>query len=126
MEITLKLSEILNLNQILKNIIDDKKLKMDSLFKFQLLGIMKTFEPYVTNFDIIRNEKVVEYGKKTDDGKASIDQNDKEAMEKFMNDISKVVNGEVTINMAKLKAKDVFDKGLTAEYLVGLYPIIEQ
>lgn len=126
MEITLKLSEVLNLNQILKNIIDDKNLKMDSLFKFQLLGIMKTFEPYVTNFDIIRNEKVVEYGKKTDDGKASIDQNDKEAMEKFMNDISKVVNGEVTINMAKLKAKDVFDKGLTAEYLVGLYPIIEQ
>lgn len=126
MEITLKLSEILNLNHILKNIIDDKNLKMDSLFKFQLLGIMKTFEPYVTNFDIIRNEKVVEYGKKTDDGKTSIDQNDKEAMEKFMNDISKVVNGEVTINMAKLKAKDVFDKGLTAEYLVGLYPIIEQ
>ena len=126
MEITLKLSEILNLNQILKNIIDDKNLKMDSLFKFQLLGIMKTFEPYVTNFDVIRNEKVVEYGKKTDDGKASIDQNDKEAMEKFMNDISKVVNGEITINMAKLKAKDVFDKGLTAEYLVGLYPIIEQ
>lgn len=126
MEITLKLSEILNLNQILKNIIDDKNLKMDSLFKFQLLGIMKTFEPYVTNFGVIRNEKIVEYGKKTDDGKASIDQNDKEAMEKFMNDISKVVNGEVTINMAKLKAKDVFDKGLTAEYLVGLYPIIEQ
>ena len=126
MEITLKLSEILNLNQILKNIIDDKNLKMDSLFKFQLLGIMKTFEPYVTNFNIIRNEKIVEYGKKTDDGKASIDQNDKEAMEKFMNDISKVVNGEVTINMAKLRAKDVFDKGLTAEYLVGLYPIIEQ
>ena len=126
MEITLKLSEILNLNQILKNIIDDKNLKMDSLFKFQLLGIMKTFEPYVTNFNIIRNEKIVEYGKKTDDGKASIDQNDKEAMEKFMNDISKVVNGEVTINMAKLKAKDVFDKGLTAEYLVGLYSIIEQ
>ena len=125
MEITLKLSEILNLNQILKNIIDDKNLKMDSLFKFQLLGIMKTFEPYVTNFNIIRNEKIVEYGKKTDDGKTSIDQNDKEAMEKFMNDISKVVNGEVTINMAKLKAKDVFDKGLTAEYLVGLYPIIE-
>lgn len=125
MEITLKLSEILNLNQILKNIIDDKNLKMDSLFKFQLLGIMKTFEPYVTNFGIIRNEKIVEYGKKTGDGKTSIDQNDKEAMEKFMNDISKVVNGEVTINMAKLKAKDVFDKGLTAEYLVGLYPIIE-
>lgn len=126
MEITLKLSEILNLNQILKNIIDDKNLKMDSLFKFQLLGIMKTFEPYVTNFNIIRNEKIVEYGKKTDDGKASIDQNDKEAMGKFMNDINKVMNGEVAINMAKLKAKDVFDKGLTAEYLVGLYPIIEQ
>lgn len=126
MEITLKLSEILNLNQILKNIIDDKNLKMDLLFKFQLLGIMKTFEPYVTNFNIIRNEKIVEYGKKTDDGKASIDQNDKEAMGKFMNDINKVMNGEVAINMAKLKAKDVFDKGLTAEYLVGLYSIIEQ
>lgn len=126
MEITLKLNEVLNINQTLKNIIEDKSLKIDSLFKFQLLGIMKTFEPYVTNFDIIRNEKIVEYGKKTDDGKASIDPNDKETMEKFMNDINSVINGEVTINMAKLKSKDVFEKGLTAKYLVGLYPIIEQ
>ena len=30
------------------------------------------------------------------------------------------------INIQKLKPSDVFDKGLPAEYLVGLYPIIEE
>ena len=38
----------------------------------------------------------------------------------------KRVNSEVEVNIQKLKAVDVFDKGLPAEYLVGLYSIIEE
>ena len=52
MEIKLKLGEVLNLNQILKIIIDDSESKIDSLLKFKLLGIMKSIEPLIQNFEI--------------------------------------------------------------------------
>lgn len=40
MEIVLKLSEILNINQSLKFIIDDTQTKIDPLFKFKLLTLI--------------------------------------------------------------------------------------
>lgn len=124
MEMKLKLGEVLNLNQILKIIIDDSDSKIDSLLKFKLLGIMKSIEPLVQNFEIIRNEKINEYGEQTDDGRMQI--KDKEAIQKFSEDINKLANEEVTINITKFKPNDVFDKGLKSEYLVSLYPIIEE
>ena len=47
-------------------------------------------------------------------------------MEKFTNDMNEVINSDVEVNIQKSKATDVFDKGLPADYLVGLYPIIEE
>ena len=122
----LKLGEVLNLNQILKIIIDDSESKIDSLLKFKLLGIMKSIEPLVQNFEIIRNEKINEYGEQTDDGRVQISVENKEAIQKFNEDINKLANEEVLINITKFKPSDVFDKGLKSEYLVSLYPIIEE
>ncbi|MBQ2884140.1 MAG: hypothetical protein IJE43_10290 [Alphaproteobacteria bacterium] len=126
MEMKLKLGEVLNLNQILKIIIDDSQSKIDLLLKFKLLGIMKTIEPLIQNFEIIRNEKINEYGEKTEDGRASIPVENKEAIEKFNADIKKLINEEVTVNITKFKLSDIFDKGLKVEHLLGLYPIIEE
>lgn len=126
MEINLKLGEVLNLNQVLKAVIDDTESKIDALLKFKLLGIMKAIEPFVQNFEIIRNEKINEYGKKTDDGHVQISVNDKEKIEKFNEDINKLINNEVSVNINKFKPSDIFDKGLKAEYLIGLYPFIEE
>ncbi len=126
MEITLKLSDVLSLNQALKAIIDDSDTKVDALLKFKLLGIMKGLENHVANFDAIRNEKIKEYGKETEDGNISISKDDKEAIKKFNDDLIKLINSEVSVNITKLKASDVFDKGVKAEYLVGLYLIIEE
>ena len=126
MEIKLKLGEVLNLNQILKIIIDDSESKIDSLLKFKLLGIMKSIEPLIQNFEIIRNEKINEYGEKTEDGRASIPAENKDAIKKFNEDINKLANEEISININKFKPSDIFDKGLKAEYLIGLYPIIEE
>lgn len=126
MEIKLTLGEVLNLNHVLKLIIDDEKATIDSLFKFKLLGIMKSVETHVTNFETIRNEKVNEYGKPAEDGSISIPSEDKEAIQKFNDDLIKLINSEVSVHIAKLKACDVFDKGVKAEYLIGLYPIIEE
>lgn len=126
----IKLGNVLEINNVLKQIIDNTELKIDALFKFKLLGIMKSFETPIANFEVIRNDKIKEYGKELEDenGNTSIgiDANDKDAIAKFSKDINKVIDSEVEVNIEKLKAIDVFDKGLPADYLVRLYPIIEE
>ena len=122
----IKLGTVLDLNAMLKAIIDNTELKIDSLLKFKLLGILKNIEIPVNNFEAVRNEKIREYGKENDEGNIGISADDTESMEKFTNDLNEVVNSEVEVNIQKLKAVDVFDKGLPAEYLVGLYSIIEE
>ena len=126
----IKLGNILEINNILKSIIDNTELKIDALFKFKLLGIMKSFEIPIANFEVIRNDKIKEYGKELEDKNGNksigIDANDKDAIAKFSEDINKVIESEVDVNINKLKSVDVFDKGLSANYLVRLYPIIEE
>ena len=122
----IKLSTVLELNNMLKAIIDNTELKIDSLLKFKLLGILKNIEIPVNNFEAVRNEKIREYGKENDEGNIGISADDTESMEKFTNDMNEVINSDVEVNIQKLKATDVFDKGLPADYLVGLYPIIEE
>lgn len=121
-----KLSEILKINNLLKVIIDNDKIKIDPLFKFKLLGIMKSIESDVMNFETIRNEKIREYGETDEEGNIRISTEDEESMKKFTDDINSIVNSDVNVNFSKLKPTDVFDKGLPAEYLVGLYSIIEE
>ena len=122
----IKLGTVLDLNAMLKAIIDNTELKIDSLLKFKLLGILKNIEIPVNNFEAVRNEKIREYGKENDEGNIGISADDTESMEKFTKDMNELVNSDVEVNIQKLKAVDVFDKGLPAEYLVGLYSIIEE
>ena len=126
----IKLGNVLEINNVLKQIIDNSELKIDALFKFRLLGIMKNLEVPIANFNVIRDEKIKEYGKELEDENGNksigIDANDKDAIAKFSKDINKVIESEVEVNIEKLKAIDVFDKGLPTEYLVKLYPIIEE
>lgn len=126
MEIKLTLGEVLNLNHVLKSIIDDSETKIDSLFKFKLLSVMKSLETLVANFETIRNEKIKQYGKQAEDGSVSIPPEDKEAIRKFNDDVIELIDSEAVVNITKFKANDVFDKGVKAEYLIGLYPIIEE
>ena len=123
---TIKLATVLQLNNLLKSIIDNTELKIDSLFKFRLLGIMKNIENPVNNFETIRNDKIREYGKEDEEGNIGISKEDVDALKKFTEDMDKIVDSDVEINIQRLKASDVFDKGLPADYLVGLYPIIEE
>ena len=126
----IKLGNVLEINNVLKQIIDNTELKIDALFKFRLLGIMKNLEVPIANFNVIRDEKIKEYGKELEDENGNksigIDANDKDAIAKFSKDINKVIDSEVEVNIEKLKAIDIFDKGLPTEYLVKLYPIIEE
>ena len=126
----IKLGDVLNLNRTLKRIIDNNELDIDSLFKFRLLGIMKNIENEIMNYETIRTEKIYKYGKEITDENGNknfgIPNEDRESMEKFTKDMNEVINSDVEVNIQKLKAVDVFDKGLPAEYLVGLYSIIKE
>ncbi|MDE6253338.1 MAG: hypothetical protein K2M78_12025 [Lachnospiraceae bacterium] len=127
MEINIKLSNLLNINSVLKEIIENKdNVKSDSLFKFKLLTIMKSLEGHISNFEAVKNDKIQEYGKPDEDGKIVVSPDDKEMFDKFVKDINELLNSEVTINIHRLKAADVFDKGIDAEYLVKLYDIMEE
>lgn len=124
MEIKLKVNEVLDLNNVLKSIIDNDKVKINVLLKFRLLGIMRSIESHITNFEIVKNEKIIEYGEEAENGIYQISKDKPEAIENFKKDIEQVLDSEIAININMLKPGEVFDQGLTSEYLMGLYPII--
>ena len=124
MEIKMTLNEVLGINHTLRQIIDDDKKEIEPLLKFRLLGIMKSIEPHVINFETVRNEAVARYGEKTEDGNILISADNKEAVESFNAEMSKVVGSEVSVNIEKISPADIFNKGVGSEYLIGLYAII--
>ena len=113
METTIKLSELININQTLKYIIESTDIKIDSLLKFKLLGI-------------IRNEKIREFGTEMDDGSIQIVKDDMVAIQKFSESLEDVINSEVKVSIEKIKASDIFNKGIKAEYLAQLFSIIKE
>lgn len=125
MEIKMTLNEALNINHILGSIIDGSENDADALLKFRLLGIMKSLEPHISNFEAVRNETIARFGKKTEDGKIQISADDTEAVESFNRELSKVINSEISVCIDKLKPEEIFGKGVSSEYLIGLYNIIE-
>ena len=125
MSMELRLQEIININNILKSIIDDSNLKIDVCLKFELLSIMKEFQSFVLNYNTICNEKIIEYGEKTKNDNFQISIKNREAMERFSNDIKPLLDSIDSVNINKIKANNIFDKGIKAEYLICLYTIIE-
>lgn len=124
---TMKLKELMVLNQILKNIIDqDTDHKIHAVFKFKILGILKNMETPIANFEAIRNEKIKEYGTEGENGTISIPEDDEEIIKQFTDDLNSLMESEVDIPLQKLKAEDVFRAGVPADYLVSLYGIIEE
>ncbi|MDE6852975.1 MAG: hypothetical protein K2J67_10935 [Lachnospiraceae bacterium] len=123
----MKLKELMVLNHVLKNLIDhDTDRKIQTLFKFKILGILKNMETPIANFEIIRNEKIKEYGTEKEDGTISIPEDNEEIMQQFTDDLNDLMESEVEIPLEKLKMEEVFSAGVSADYLVGLYGIIEE
>lgn len=135
-------NDVLNYNQILKDIIDNAK-DINALIKFRFLGMLKQFEPIVSSFEAIRNDKIKKYGTTKENGDVGIFEPRKEefnsdedyevalkkyddTMNKFINELSEVVNSEVETNIKKINYVDIMDAGIPADYLVKIYDIIEE
>lgn len=126
MEIKVKFEEVLKLNNTLKSILDDGHLKLNVLLKFRFLGVMKALEPHLSSFEVIRNEKIIEYGKKNSNGDYQIREDEIDALKKFNAAIGQVLKSTVTVNLEMLSPNEVFNSGLRSDYLMGLYPIIKR
>lgn len=138
----MQVKKVLDYNKIIKAIIDNEK-DIDALVKFRLLGMCKQFEPIVANFETVRDEKIMQYGTITEDGSTGIippnkeDFNNDEGFEKaqkefeetvakFTDDLDKVLDSEIQIEIKKFKPEDIMDAGLPADYLLAIYDLIEE
>ena len=126
------LNDALVLNDIVKALIDNTELKINPIFKFKLLGIAKNLEIPVSNYQMIREEKIREYGTESTDeegnptGGVEIKADDTESIEKFTKDMNEFIQSEIEIDIQKLKVQEVFDAGVPSDYLVRLFNIIEE
>lgn len=125
MDIKLKLATILSVNDALKQVIDDEAVT-DVALKFKFLTIAKALENPVAHFELLRNQKIKEFGQEDDQGTIAIDVSDSTAMQNFREAIETLMDTEVTLSLTKLKSQEVFNKGLSPEALVGLYEIMEE
>lgn len=138
----MKLETILQYNDIFKNLIDNAK-EINALVKFRLLGIVKQFEPIVTNFEIVKEEKIRQYGKQQEDGSIGIISPDKDKFENeeeynkaeaefhdavvaFNTDMNELLQSDIDIEIKKFKPDEVIDVGIPADFLVLLYDFIEE
>ena len=119
----MKLQEIIYANQVLKTVIDNADIEITPKLKFKLLGIMKEFEPIISNFEVISNELISQYGTKDDEGHISINREDTESMKNFNNAIQPLIEEEVNVNYKKLSQEEVFT--LPSDVLLALYSLIE-
>lgn len=123
MQKTLELYKVINVNEILKRLIDN--ININCISKFKLLGIMKALEPVVANFEFVKNEKIKEYGKEDDNGQVSINpEEEPEAFKKYQTEIEELLSTFIEVNT--IKAADVIDKGIPADALVAIYDLISE
>lgn len=124
----IKLGEALNVNKFIKEILENTELN-NTAFKFRLLLLANSIQPLEQNFDMLRNQKIMELGTKSKDDKGRensyIPAEDTESIKKFNDSMEQLLSTEVTIPVDKLKAKDVFDAKLPVDCMIGLCSVIE-
>lgn len=125
MQKTLELYKIINANEFLKRIIDNKALNINCITKFKLLGIMKALEPMVANFEFVKNEKIKEYGKEDENGQVIINaEEEPDAFKKYQEEMQELLSS--TVKVDTIKADDVIDKDIPADALVAIYDLISE
>lgn len=124
----IKLAEALKANKIIREMLENTELQ-DTAFKFKLLLLANALQPMEQNFDMLRNQKIMELGTKTKDENGQensyIPAEDAEAIKNFNDSMEQLLSTEITISVDKLKAQDVFDAKLPVDYMIGLCSVIE-
>lgn len=134
--------DAISYSRTIKSIIDSNS-NINALVKFKLLGMAKQLEPITENFERVRNENIYKYGTINENGGASIiepkrdsfdnDEDYNTAMDEYKNTVAKIneelktiLNSDVNVNINKFKYTEIIDAGLSADYLLDLYELIEE
>lgn len=120
----MKLKEVINYIEILKDIIDNQP-NVSSVMKFKFLGTIKQFTPYIENFELIRNELIMKYGEEKETGGYEVVK-ESDNYKIFADEISKVLDQDIDQSITKFKAEDIMNAGISANYLIYLYDLIEE
>ncbi len=127
----LKMYNIINIYTTIKTLIENENFN-DSILKFKMLGILKSLESPISNYQTIQYDTIKELGIPilNDNGKETgnytIPPDNKETIEKYIQTMNQLGETEIDIPLDKFKASVIFNKGITAEQLIHLYPIIEE
>lgn len=127
----LKMYNIINIYTTIKALIENENFN-DCILKFKMLGILKSLESPISNYQVIQYDTIKELGTPVfnDNGKETgnytISPDNKETVEKYIQTMNKLGETEIDIPLDKFKASVIFNKGITAEQLIHLYPIIEE
>lgn len=136
------INDVLNYNKAIMTIIDNIN-NMPALVKFKMLGMCKQFEPIVSNFDSIRQDKIRQYSNNKEDGSSGIIMPNKDDFEnddeytkavaeyedcikKFTDDIKELLNSEADITVKKFKVDEIMNVGIPSEYLISIYDLMEE
>lgn len=136
------INDVLNYNKAIMTIIDNIN-NMPALVKFKMLGMCKQFEPIVSNFDSIRQDKIRQYSNNKEDGSLGIIMPNKDDFEnddeytkavaeyedcikKFTDDIKELLNSEADITVKKFKVDEIMNVGIPSEYLISIYDLMEE
>lgn len=136
------INDVLNYNKAIMTIIDNIN-NMPALVKFKMLGMCKQFEPIVSNFDSIRQDKIRQYSNNKENGSSGIIMPNKDDFEnddeytkavaeyedcikKFTDDIKELLNSEADITVKKFKVDEIMNVGIPSEYLISVYDLMEE
>lgn len=122
----LSTKKLLEINAGVTCVIDQPVKELPTVFKFRLLGIKKSLEPHVANFNMIRDDLVRKYGKKSEDGMTYLnDKEDPEEFKKFSKELDDILSVETEVDICKIKAEEVFDLQIASDDLVKMYDVLE-
>ena len=127
----LKIYNVINIYTTVKALIENDNLN-DSILKFKMLGILKSLETSMSNYQTIQYDTIKELGTPVfndngdETGNYTIPTENKEAVEKYIQTMNKLGETEIDISLDTFKASVIFNKGIAAEQLIHLYPIIEE
>lgn len=135
-------NDVLNYNKIIKTIIESTD-NISALVKFKLLGMCKQFEPIVSDFETIRQEKIKQYSNGDEGGNIGIimpnrdnyENEEKyteavneydECIKKFSDDMTELLNSETSVQIKKFKAEEIMNAGIPVDYLMAIYDLVEE
>lgn len=137
----MKVNEILQYDDTMKNLIDNTN--MDVKIKFRFLNMRKQFEPVVQNFQQMREEILQKYAEKREDGSMGIFEPERKSFESdkdydaafkkfqdtvnsFQKDVNSILNDDANIELTKFKAEDIMNAGIPSDALLAIFDLIEE